>query len=93
VLAERMSSAKSNITTMVDRLEADGILSRAPSPTDRRAIEISVTDKGKRLYSDATRKVAEVERQLKGYFSQPEEQALRKAIRGMLGDTDRDSQV
>jgi DNA-binding MarR family transcriptional regulator len=84
VLAERMSSAKSNITTMVDRLEADGVLSRAPSATDRRAIEISVTAKGKRLYRDANGKVEEVEQELKGFFSDQEVVALRRAVESLI---------
>jgi len=85
VLAERMGSARSNITTMVDRLEADGILARVPSATDRRAVEISVTAKGKRLYSKATEQVQEVEDELNGYFSDREIAALRSAIGRMIG--------
>src|SRR5215212_7918891 len=35
-LAERLSCVKSNITQLVDRLEADGLVVRKPDPRDRR---------------------------------------------------------
>src|SRR4051812_46741715 len=36
-LAERLSCVKSNITQLVDRLEADALVARLPDPKDRRA--------------------------------------------------------
>src|ERR671928_1318983 len=36
-LAERLACVKSNVTQLVDRLEADGLVSRAPDPNDRRS--------------------------------------------------------
>ena len=36
-LAERLSCVKSNVTQLVDRLEADGLVSRAGDPNDRRS--------------------------------------------------------
>lgn len=36
-LADRLACVKSNITQLVDRLEADGFVRRAPDPTDRRS--------------------------------------------------------
>src|SRR4029453_8105776 len=36
-LADRLSCVKSNITQLVDRLEADGLVARLPDPKDRRA--------------------------------------------------------
>jgi DNA-binding MarR family transcriptional regulator len=35
-LAGRLSCVKSNITQLVDRLEADGLVARKPAPNDRR---------------------------------------------------------
>ena len=36
-LAERLSCVKSNVTQLVDRLEADAFVTRAPDPNDRRS--------------------------------------------------------
>ncbi len=36
-----------NITTIVDGLEREGLLARRPDPTDRRAILLELTDKGR----------------------------------------------
>ncbi|MBW8869126.1 MAG: MarR family transcriptional regulator, partial [Acidobacteria bacterium] len=36
-LAERLACVKSNVTQLVDRLEADGLVVRAADPNDRRS--------------------------------------------------------
>jgi len=40
--------SKPNMTAVVDKLIADGYVERSPSAEDRRVIEISITEKGKR---------------------------------------------
>ena len=35
-LAERLACVKSNVTQLIDRLEAEGLVSRLPDPGDRR---------------------------------------------------------
>jgi|SRR5439155_16443259 len=47
-LAERLSCVKSNVTQLVDRLEADGLVSRAADSTDRRSRLAVLTDAGRR---------------------------------------------
>src|SRR5215467_1298585 len=46
-LAERLSCVKSNVTQLVDRLEADGLVSRASDPSDGRSRLAVITDTGK----------------------------------------------
>jgi DNA-binding MarR family transcriptional regulator len=46
-LAARLSCVKSNITQLVDRLEADGLVSRAADPHDRRARLAVMTPAGR----------------------------------------------
>lgn len=43
-LAEEMGTGKSNITQLIDRLEADGLVRRTRNPADRRSILIELTD-------------------------------------------------
>src|SRR5260370_4098552 len=49
-LAERINCVKSNATTLLDRLEADGIAERLYEPTDRRTVFTQVTQEGRRRY-------------------------------------------
>src|SRR5260221_1087964 len=50
-LAERLSCVKSNVTQLVDRLEADGLVSRTGDPNDRRSRLAVLTDAGKAAHS------------------------------------------
>lgn len=45
-LASRLSCVRSNITQLVDRLDADGLVRRMPDPTDRRSIRAALTPLG-----------------------------------------------
>jgi len=47
--SERLQVHPTSITNAVDRLEAAGLVTRAPHPTDGRATLIAVTDEGRRL--------------------------------------------
>src|SRR5881296_1451710 len=46
-LADRLSCVKSNVTQLVDRLEADGLVSRAADAADRRSCLAVLTDAGR----------------------------------------------
>jgi DNA-binding MarR family transcriptional regulator len=63
-LAERNACVKSNITQLVDRLEADGLVERTHDPDDRRSVLAAITDEGRRRYDAATRVLADRERAL-----------------------------
>jgi DNA-binding MarR family transcriptional regulator len=54
-LAERLACVKSNVTQLVDRLEADGLVERAPDPSDRRSRLAVLTDRGRIAYTDGAR--------------------------------------
>jgi DNA-binding MarR family transcriptional regulator len=45
-LAKFNSYSKQNLTTMIDRLEADGLVKRVPDANDRRVINIEITEAG-----------------------------------------------
>jgi DNA-binding MarR family transcriptional regulator len=71
-LAERLSCVKSNVTQLVDRLEADGFVERAPDPADRRARLAVITDAGRRAYEQGKQIQQEAERELFGVLSPAE---------------------
>jgi DNA-binding MarR family transcriptional regulator len=60
-LATLLSLDKSSVTGLIDRAERRGLVQRTPSDTDRRAMHVSLTAKGRRLVAAvASRFEAEV---------------------------------
>ena len=46
-LAQELACVRSNVTQLVDRLEADGLVKREADPADRRSIRAVITDSGR----------------------------------------------
>src|SRR5688572_23542325 len=63
-LAERLSCVKSNITQLVDRLEADGFVARASAPGDRRTKLAVLTAAGRKACAAGSRLQQKAEREL-----------------------------
>ena len=53
-LAERLACVKSNITQLVDRLEADGLVARQAAPGDRRTRLAVITAAGKKAWKEGS---------------------------------------
>lgn len=68
-LAERLACVKSNVTQLVDRLDADGLVTREPDPNDRRSRLAFITDAGRAAYEKGTAIHREAEQQLFGHLS------------------------
>src|SRR5512135_2610723 len=49
-LAERIACVKSNVTQLVDRLEAEGLVVREIDPLDRRIVRAVITAAGRRRF-------------------------------------------
>jgi DNA-binding MarR family transcriptional regulator len=47
-LADNLECVRSNVTQMIDRLEADGLARRVNDPADRRSILAEITSEGRR---------------------------------------------
>src|ERR1700704_4740076 len=58
-LAERHCCGKSNVTQLVDRLEAEGFVARESDPEDRRTVRATVTASGRAAYERASAVLAE----------------------------------
>ena len=54
-LSAQTSLANTTLTSMLDRMEQSGLIQRMPSPTDRRALLIRLTDKARALRQDYDR--------------------------------------
>src|SRR3954464_9209116 len=69
-LAERLSCVKSNITQLVDRLEADGLVTRTSDPNDRRSRIAVLTDAGRKAYAKGSEIQSRAEGELFGVLTQ-----------------------
>ncbi|WP_052098959.1 MarR family winged helix-turn-helix transcriptional regulator [Paenibacillus stellifer] len=55
-LAERMEVKSSAVTVMLDRMEAVGLVRREQDENDRRAVVVSLTEKGENVRSEGHRR-------------------------------------
>src|SRR6476469_7330799 len=51
-LADRLACVKSNGTQLVDRLEAEGLVTRSPDPEDKRSRLAMITETGRQIFQD-----------------------------------------
>jgi DNA-binding MarR family transcriptional regulator len=79
-LAERLSCVKSNITQLVDRLEADGLVARKPDPHDRRTRLAVMTAAGRKACKEGRRIQLKTERDLFGGLTEAEAHELATLI-------------
>ena len=79
-LAERLSCVKSNVTQLVDRLEADGLVSRTGDPNDRRSRLAVLTDAGRKAYARGSEIQMQAERELFGVLTTEESQTLHELL-------------
>jgi DNA-binding MarR family transcriptional regulator len=84
-LAERLACVKSNVTQLIDRLEADGLVSRAADPSDRRSTLAAITDAGRAAYERGVRIYQDAEEDLLGALSAEESLQLTYLIGKLSG--------
>ena len=72
-LGRHLGLDKSSISGLVDRAERRGLVRRSPSPADRRAFQVSITEPGRQLAEAIAARFAE----------------RVESLLGDLGDTDR----
>jgi DNA-binding MarR family transcriptional regulator len=77
-LAERSACVRSNMTQLIDRLEADGLVRRVSDPNDRRSVRATLTRAGQRRHDQATTLLAAREAEIVA--------ALDAGERALLGE-------
>ena len=82
-LAERLSCVKSNITQLVDRLEADGLVARKPDPNDRRTKLAALTAAGRKVAREGIRVKEAAEREVLRRLTRDETQQLSTLLSKM----------
>src|ERR1700750_1849217 len=83
-LADRCCCVRSNITQLVDRLEAARLVERLPDPADRRSVRAVLTAAGRERHAEAVRIVGETETQVFAGLGEEDRQALTRLL-GRLG--------
>ena len=79
-LAEKLTCVRSNITQLVDRLEADGLVKRTDDPDDRRAIRAEVTPLGRKRQAAGAELMNKVHEELRNQLSAEDRDALMRAL-------------
>ena len=92
-LSRRLLVDKSNVTGVVDRLEAAGLLVRNQVPDDRRSYHITLTNEGRARVDTADPVYHDLVRRIMSGLSREEHQQLidltLKLRRGLLDDANR----
>jgi MarR family transcriptional regulator, transcriptional regulator for hemolysin len=86
-LAQHRSCVKSNITKLVDRLEADGLVERRDDPADRRGVLAEITAEGRRLQAEGKLLIERAEAVLTAGLDPTDVQVLRRVLAAMAART------
>lgn len=79
-LADALAVTPRNVTGLVDGLVATGYVARAPHPTDRRAVLVTLTDAGSTLLTSMVEGYAEMHDLLFGGLSERQLRDLRRSL-------------
>jgi DNA-binding MarR family transcriptional regulator len=83
-LGSAMGIDRSTMVSLIDQLESAGLAKRRPSATDRRAREIAITPKGRRLLQRARRMISETEDEVFAGLTAEERSELVRLLRRAL---------
>ena len=82
-LASRLSCVRSNITQLVDRLEADGLVRRVADPNDRRSVRAQITPLGRERQSAGAERMAGVQAEFAARLGEVDRVALNRALQAL----------
>jgi DNA-binding MarR family transcriptional regulator len=79
-LAEKLTCVRSNITQLMDRLEADGLVKRIDDPADRRAVRAEVTRLGRERHAAGAKVVKAVLQDVAKELAPVDPKVLKRAL-------------
>jgi DNA-binding MarR family transcriptional regulator len=82
--AEKMTCVRSNITQLMDRLEADGLVRRVKDPQDRRTVRAALTRLGVERQSAGAKEVARAQADILKSLGGINQRALRRALSALM---------
>jgi DNA-binding MarR family transcriptional regulator len=87
-LARDLNTDTGAMTRMLDRLEAKGLLQRTRSSTDRRVVELTLTEQGRELTTLIPHHLAMVYNNHLAGFTQEEFVTLKQMLRRIIANRD-----
>lgn len=79
-LAAQQRCVRSNITQLVDRLEAEGLVKRVDDPSDRRSIRAALTPLGRERHTAGARALGAVQRELASVGTASDRAAVARVL-------------
>ena len=86
-LAEKMSIGGATLVRHLDRLEADGLVTRTTDPRDRRVTRISLTPRGEEHFAELLAVARTVDAELRGLVTEREERVFRTVLERLRAHT------
>lgn len=83
-LARCLKQSEANVSTLLDRMRGDGLVSREKSPLDRRRSVVRLTERGELLLAQAEREYAFRSQEVLRCFAVYEIQAFRDQLRHVI---------
>jgi len=79
-LAERCACVRSNITQLVDRLEAEGLVRRVYDPEDRRSVRAQLTEEGRSRHAAGVKALDAAQKALFAPLKKQQREGLLAAL-------------
>jgi DNA-binding MarR family transcriptional regulator len=83
VLSKGLHCVPSNMTQLMDRLEAEGLVRRLPDPADRRSVRAELTKLGKRRAVAGSKVIAKAEADFARTVSKAGDAALDRLVQSL----------
>ena len=81
--AKRMTCVRSNVTQLMDRLEAEGLVKRVDDPNDRRGVLASVTPLGIERQAAGAKQLAQVQKEFAKTLAGADRDTLARVLAAM----------
>lgn len=83
VLADQLCCVRSNITQLVDRLEAEGLVHRVADPSDRRSVRAELTGAGRERWRAGAEEFRKLRAEFEDSLPHPTRTSLRRALEAL----------
>ena len=84
-MAARLVCVRSNVSQLVDRLEADGLVRRVEDPKDRRCVRAALTDLGRERQAAGAERMETVRGGIVEILSEVDRGVLERALEKLRG--------
>lgn len=82
-LAARLSCVRSNVTQLVDRLEAEELVRRVADPADRRSVRAELTALGRERYAAGAEQLRRVQAEVAAAVPPGDRPAVERVLAGL----------